>query len=93
MLSLRGMSAVVAALLATARFTDAQSNANCQPAGIDLANGGTYYYNLGSVAPFSFKTIFTQCFGTTTPILQFPSGAQYSFSSISLVMGEGESVW
>lgn len=87
------MTAVAAVLLAAVGFTNAQSNANCQSAGLDIGNGGTYYYNLASLAPFSFNSIFTECFGTTTPILQFPNGAQYTCSSINVAMGEGESVW
>jgi hypothetical protein len=93
MLSFQSIAVVAAVLLTTVGLTTAQSNANCQSAGIDIANGGVYYFNLASLAPFSFKTDFQQCFGTTTPIIQFPDGAQYTCSATDMNLGVAETVW
>jgi hypothetical protein len=93
MFSLQSTAAVVAVLLATVRFAGAQSNANCQPSGVNIANGGTYYFNLASTAPFSFESFFSQCFGTTTPIIQFPNGAQYTCSATDMDLDTAETTW
>lgn len=87
------MTAVAAVLLGTVGLSNAQDNANCQSFGVDLANGGTYYFNLASLAPFSFKSDFQQCFGTTTPIIGFPDGAQYTCSVTDMDLGVAETTW
>ena len=93
MFSLRSTAAVVAVILAIAGFAGAQSNANCQSSGVNIGNGGTYYFNLASLAPFSFESSFSQCFGTTTPIIQFPDGTQYTCSATDMDLGTAETTW
>jgi hypothetical protein len=48
---------------------------------------------LASLAPFSFESFFSQCFGTTTPIIQFPDGTQYTCSATDMDLGTAETTW
>ena len=66
----------------------------CSSLGTDIQDGGTYYIDLGSSAPFSFKSTFSGCTSSSvSPILMAPGGAQYSCSSIPVGPTEQESTW
>ena len=65
----------------------------CQSYGVDIGNGGIYYFDPNSQVSFSFTSGFVSCTGTTTPILQVPGGATYTCSTIDVTLGDVESVW
>jgi len=84
--SIEEMFTLALALLAglCARSVSAQ----CNSFGIDIANGGTYYINPASTAPFTFETGFEgTCTTSDTPILQLPDGTQFTCSLIQEVAG------
>jgi hypothetical protein len=77
-------------LLAYVSFASAQ----CVEFGLDVANGGTYFINLASSAPFSFKTGYSGCITeSVSPILTLPGGNQVTCTSISTNSADAESVW
>ncbi|OCK80210.1 hypothetical protein K432DRAFT_425938 [Lepidopterella palustris CBS 459.81] len=89
MLSGFRLGALVSAVLTIV----SQVRGQCTSFGDDIANGGVYYFNTASTAPFSFKGGFSGCMAdTVTPTLQGPSGFTVSCSSISTSEGLYESV-
>lgn len=67
----------------------------CTPLGVDVQDGGSYYFNPSSSASFSFKSSFTgSCSGSITPTIFGPDGSFYTCSALSLSSAaEQESLW
>ena len=74
--------------LAAVMFTRAARAQSCQSFGVDIGNGGTYYINPASAAPFSFESVFNDCTTSEAPILQLPDGNTITCSSISEATGD-----
>jgi hypothetical protein len=89
MYTLTFAGAVAAALLASVASVSAQ----CTSFGVDISNGGTFFFNPASGAPMSFKGGFTGCITeTVTPTMTLPSGNSINCSPITTDMQDYESV-
>ena len=60
----------------------------CYSEGVDIGNGGTYYINPASTAPFSIISAFVgTCTTSESPILTLPDNTQLTCSLITEATG------
>ncbi|KAK5005864.1 hypothetical protein LTR28_007188, partial [Elasticomyces elasticus] len=66
-------------------FLSASVSATCYSYGMDFQNGGTYFQNISSSAPFTFDSQFEGCaVDVANNVLVDPNGNQYQCSDTNL---------